>query len=431
MATFPYFCKLLTDKGKFFNMHKRQVLICTLLLTTAIAYAQTPQPRYELRNGYFFNGQDFDQKTWYVSGGMLTTKKPAVVDSVIDLENHWVIPAMGDLFSISVADNTLAMDQLNTYQSEGVQYLLIAGNTPEGREQVSQMAAANKKLPDMVFTNGTLTARGGYPVLDQEARAAKVYQQEDLQKRRDELLGARTMLGKGYWLFDTPADISSSWKKLQDQKPGALLVQLRQSGTAGSRGLSPAMAKAVAKQAKKSKLRVFYQIETLDDLRLALSLKPGGIIGLPGASWMGKGSSEAFQLSDADIAALAKRQVPVVPQFAQIQGVEGVEMASIKAFQAQTLKRLMDKGVQVCMGSGDPQRTFRNELNYWFQLGGLDSGKMLKVLCEHTPRAIYPDRKVGRIADGFEANLIVLTDNPLSNILKVRASSFKMKNGRL
>lgn len=412
-------------------MHTRQVLLCTLLLTAAFAYAQNTQPNYELKNGYFFNGQDFDQKTWYVSRGILTSKRPAVVDSVLDLENHWVIPAMGDMFSISVADNSLAADQLKTYQGEGVQYLLIAGNTPEGRDEVVKMASGNSQYPDMVFTNGTLTSRGGYPVFEQEARSAKVYKPEDLQKRREELLAARTMLGKAYWVFDTPADISASWKKIQDQNPGAVLVQLRQSGTSGSRGLTPEMAKSIAREAKKSKLRVFYQIETLEDLRLALTLKPGGIIGLPGASWKGAGSSEAFRLSDADIATLAKRQVPVVPQFAQIQGLDGVDMESVKAFQAETLKRLMEKGVQVCMGSGDPQRTIRNELNYWFQLGGLDSGKTLKILCENTPKAVFPNRKLGRIAEGFEANLVVLNDNPLSNILKVRASSFKMKNGRL
>jgi imidazolonepropionase-like amidohydrolase len=52
-------------------------------------------------------------------------------------------------------------------------------------------------------------------------------------------------------------------------------------------------------------------------------------------------------------------------------------------------------------------------------------------MCENSPRAIFPKRKIGKIEDGYEASFIVLSDNPLDNILKIRAISFKVKNGKV
>ncbi|MBC7778195.1 MAG: amidohydrolase family protein [Phycisphaerae bacterium] len=95
------------------------------------------------------------------------------------------------------------------------------------------------------------------------------------------------------------------------------------------------------------------------------------------------------------------------------------------------MRRLLDANVIVAMGSDDSQRTLRMELNYWFGLGDMDDARTLKVLCENTPRAIFPNRKIGKIENGYEASFLVLSDNPLSNVLKIRVQAFKVKRGVL
>jgi hypothetical protein len=62
-------------------------------------------------------------------------------------------------------------------------------------------------------------------------------------------------------------------------------------------------------------------------------------------------------------------------------------------------------------------------------LGELDDAWTLKVLCENTPKAIFPKRKIANLADGYEANFLVLADNPHDNILKSRVQVFKVKGG--
>jgi len=38
------------------------------------------------------------------------------------------------------------------------------------------------------------------------------------------------------------------------------------------------------------------------------------------------------------------------------------------------------------------------------------------MLCETTPRVIFPDRSIGRLARGYEASFVALDSNPLESL---------------
>ncbi|MFZ4634233.1 MAG: hypothetical protein ACOYNO_08520 [Saprospiraceae bacterium] len=394
------------------------------------AQAQTATPVFELRNGQFFDGVGFKEGVWYTANGVISSKAPAAIDSVIDLQGAFVIPAMADALCLNIADNNLAPNSINLYADEGVFYLLIAGNTQEGKADAENLLDGPRK-PDAAYANGSLTCRGCYPTLDYESRAAKILIPTQIEQRKEELLTARTMHGNGYWTFNSKDEVKVNWPKLMAQKPEALFLQLRKTGVNNPQALNPEVAKAIQKYGKKAKIPVYAYVETVADVRLAMQLKLNGIYGLPGSGWDGSGNSEALTLSDADLVALAKKQMVVVPLFGQAQGITMINKSAVTAFHTKTLQRLYEKGVNVCIGSGDTQRTLRNELNYWFQLGNIDNMALLRTLCVNTPKAVFPKRKIGKIADGYEANLIVLKDNPANNILKTRMVAFKMKAGRV
>src|SRR3954465_2578569 len=52
-------------------------------------------PAYELRNGHWFTGSGFEGGTMYSVYGVLTERRPEPVDSVIDLQGGYVVPAFG------------------------------------------------------------------------------------------------------------------------------------------------------------------------------------------------------------------------------------------------------------------------------------------------------------------------------------------------
>jgi Amidohydrolase family len=404
------------------------VLFCLGLCLTA-SYGQSPGKNYEFQNGHWFNGDGFTDATWYVSNGILSKKAPAMVDSVIDLNGRWVIPPFGDAHCASVADNPNGANVLNLYLGEGVFYLQVMGNTQEGRTTTALLT--NKPgAADASFSNGAITCTLGYPFVKYEGPANGIKNPAQWGKEYDKIKLSSKLLGNGYWFIDNPTALKANWDKIKEQKPDFITVYLldvSNNGGREGRGLSEEMAKSVTKKAHGSGLRVIAHVETVEDLRLGMKLKVDGFANLPGSNWDGVGDSKKYEMSDDDLKKLAKKKTPVVPLLSHSRMV--AQRPGAQEDNAKLLKRLFENGVNVVIGSDDGQRTIRAELNHWFSLGLMDNKKVLKILCENTPAAIFPKRKIGKLDNGYEASFLVLNDNPLDNLLKARVAAFKMKQG--
>jgi hypothetical protein len=408
---------------------KKSILFLLFATCTYALIAQTGPKSYEYKNGSWYNGAGFTNGTWYVVNNLLTKKAPSKIDSVVDLQGRWVVPPQGDAFSSCVADNSNAAGTLKLYMEEGVFYLQVLGNTQEGRTAVTGLV--NKpNAPDAVFANGAITCSLGYPFLQYEGPAQGIRNPAQWGQKYDQLKTSRKMLGNGYWFIDNKDAFNANWEKIKAQKPGLItiyLVDAQNSGGKEGKGLDADVAKLVVKKAHKADLRVFAYAETPEDVRLGLKIGVDGFANMPGHNWDGSGDPKKFELADEDVKKLAKKKIPVATLFSHAQAYGPVK--AIQDFHTKTLKRLMENDVNLILGSDDPQRTNRAEMNYWFNLGSIDYGRMLKVICENTPRAIFPNRKIGKIEEGYEASFLALLDTPLDNIMKLRAISFKVKNG--
>jgi imidazolonepropionase-like amidohydrolase len=49
--------------------------------------------------------------------------------------------------------------------------------------------------------------------------------------------------------------------------------------------------------------------------------------------------------------------------------------------------------------------------------------------CETTAFTIFPNRKIGYLKDGYEANFLVLTGNPLTDFANVKTIDLRIKRG--
>ena len=351
------------------------------------------------------------------------------MDSVINLEGKYVIPPFGDAHCSSISENPSAANTLSMYMGEGVYYLQIVGNTQEGRSASSPLM--NKPTaPDAIFSNGVITCTLGHPFLEYEGPANKIKNPNQWGERYAELKSSQKMLGNGYWFIDNKTALSANWDKIRAQKPAAIFIYLLDAEANGGKegkGLSAEMAKHIVKKAHSSGLRVWAHVENAADLRLGLKLGVDGFANLPGSNWDGSGDAAPFQLTDEDLKKLAKKKTPVIPLFSHAQMQTG--RTDAKDYTNKTLNRLFSQGVNVVIGSDDPQRTIRAELNYWYASGAVDNLQVLKVLCENTPKAVFPKRKIARIAEGYEASFIVVAENPLQNVLRARVADFKLKQG--
>ncbi|MBP6826873.1 MAG: hypothetical protein KA165_09990 [Saprospiraceae bacterium] len=406
----------------------KKILLCLLALACSLNLVTAQN--YEFKNGNWYNGEGFTSGAWYVSKGVFSKKAPSKIDSVIDLRGQWVVPPMGDAFCSSVADNPSADNTVKLYSEEGIFYLQVLSNTLEGRTD-AQKALRKNGAPDATYANGGFTCNLGYPFIKFEAPAQGIRNPQMIAERYGFIKEQRKMLGNGYWFIDSKDALEKNWIKVREQKPDVISIYLLDSQNSGgkeSKGLTPDIAKLVVKKAHKSGLRVYAHVETADDVRLGLKLGVDGFANIPGYNWDGTGDTKKYELTEADLKQLAKKKTVIIPLLAHGQTIGARE--AVQQFHAKILKQLLDKNLNMVIGSDDVQRTTRSELNYWYTVGYIEYPKILKVLCENTPRAIFPKRKVGKIADGFEASFLVLSDNPINNILKLRASSFKVKNGQ-
>jgi hypothetical protein len=390
--------------------------------------AQNAPKTYQYTNGYWYNGTEFLRAEWYVVNGLLTKKAPAKIDSVIDLGQRWVVPPMGDAFCSSVADNPSAASNLKLYFDEGFFYLQILGNTQEGRTNV-QTLVNKSNTPDATFANGAITCSLGYPFVKYEGPAAGVKNPQLWGQKYDQIKTSTKMLGNAYWFIDNKTALNANWDKIKAQKPGVVsifLLDTKNNGGKEGKGLSEEVAKMVLKKAHKADLRVYAHVETADDVRLGIKLGVDGFANLPGSDWDGKGDSKRFDLNDEDLKKLVKKKTPVATAFSR--ALANGSIPAVQEYHGKVFRRLLENNVNLVLGSDDITRTGRGELNYWFNLN-IDYSKILRILVENTPRAVFPDRKIGKFEDGYEASFLVLNDNPLVNILKLRAISFKVKKG--
>lgn len=396
-------------------------------LTTLTAQA----PTYQFANGHWFDGAKFQPGTWYSVGGKLTQKAPAKVDSIVDLQGRWAVPPLGDAFCSSLYAYNPPQQQLKTYADEGVLYLQVLANTQDGRQRV-EAAAKTLRAPETVFANGGFTCTLGHPFLEYEAPAQGIRDPAEMAAKYETIRQQQTMLGDGYWFADSKKAVNAIWKDVLAKKPGVVSIYLldaQNSGGKETKGLTPEVAKAVVGKAHRSGLRVFAHVETADDVRLGLKIGVDGFANLPGHHWDGTGDGSKYELTDLDLKLLAKKKTPVVALFSHVQ--TRVNRPNAQAVHAQLLQRLLANGVHVVIGSDDPQRTLRAEINYWFQLNALDNAQAIRIFCVNTPQAIFPKRKIGAIHEGYEATFLVLNENPLNNLLYLRNIAFRVVGGRL
>ncbi|MBK9337800.1 MAG: amidohydrolase family protein [Lewinellaceae bacterium] len=412
-------------------MTKTILLLPGLILCFATLFAQNNTPVHQFDNGNWFDGTKFEPATWYSVDGKLTQKIPARIDAVVDLAGRWVVPPLGDAFCSSLSENLSAIQQLQAYSKEGVFYLQVLSNTREGRKR-AESPARQKETPDVTFANGGFTCTLGYPFLLQEAPAQGIRNPAEWAEKYSTIREGRSMLGDAYWFVDNRKAADGIWKKALAQSPDIISIYLldaQNNGGKETKGLTAAAAKAIIKKAHRSGLRVFAHVETAEDVRLGLKIGVDGFANLPGHNWDGTGDGIKYDLTDDDLKALAKKKTPVIPLLSRMQ--TQTTRPNIQQIHAKLLKRLLDNGVQVIVGSDDPQRTIRAEINYWFQFDGLDNAQAIKIFCINTPQAIFPKRKIGRFEEGYEATFLVLNDNPLQNLLKLRNIAFAVKEGNM
>jgi len=387
-------------------------------------------------HGNWFDGVAFHLQTWYSVNGFLRSKGPSTVDETIDLKGKFVVPACGEAHNHSATgDHPEAID---SFLAQGTLYVENPANLPRIRtgERINTPDGV-----DVIFSNGVLTAPGGHPLA--------------LVQRNIERGAMTPEDGEGgfYYTIATPADLDQKWPMLLATKPDFIKTILAYSEEFeqrkadpkyfSRRGLDPKLLPLIVQKANASGLWVAAHIWSAADFHVAVSAGVHQIAHMPGF-WPSEEAIadtnfenrnfERYRISEADARLAGKKHIQVTTTLGE--GLQLTRDPKSKDFgnalldvHKNNLLLLRKNKVEILIGSDQFFSNSQGEALALVRSGLMSAQEALHAWCEVTPQAIFPSRKIGKIKDGYEANLMVLSSDPLTDFTAVKDVKMTIKRG--
>ncbi|MEM7278732.1 MAG: amidohydrolase family protein [Pseudomonadota bacterium] len=403
-----------------------RILVLTLLLgmTASNAFAADAY-----LNGHWFENGRFVARNAYVVNGYLSFDAPSSIDNTYDLAGRYVIPPFAEAHNHDLTSDFEPQERINEYLASGVFYAKMQSAFSKGFEKLS--AHYNKPdSVDVIFAFAPVTGPGGHPIRIRELFFDRGYYDEFFDNKAE-------MDGIGYTRVRDRAELEKKIPSLIDQKPDFLKFMLSHSEEYmlrrddpeffGYKGLDPRLAPVLVKLAHEAGLRITAHIDTAADFHNAVVAGVDEIAHLPGSR-----SIEVIRSKDAAMA--AEKDIAVVTTISlttKIKKAYPAYFERIMKQHANNLNRLKDAGVRILIGSDMPYRD--NSVTEAFLLKDLSvftNAEILSMWCETTARSIFPERKIGRLEEGYEASFLVLEGNPIEDFAYVRSINLRVKQGR-
>jgi hypothetical protein len=336
-----------------------------------------------------------------------------------------------------VPDATIAK-----YLRDGVFYVKNPNNLPRSRT----LLAGRINVPDSIdvtYSNGGLIGSGGHPIDIATRNIARG------------TWAAADAEGGFYYTIDSLSDLDAKWPAIVGGRPDFIKTYLLYSEEYEKRkadpsygswkGLNPALLPEITRRAHAAGLRVSTHVETAADFRSAVAAKVDEINHLPGFrpdrnDWRIYRNLEPYRLTDTDARLAAEKGATVVTTISGVveqlaKAKPGSEEAALsadaKGLLAANVRTLRRYGVSLAIGSDEYSETSAIEARSLARLGTIDNLSLLKMWSEATPKAIFPNRKIGKLAPGYEASFLVLPSNPLIDFTATQQIGTRVKQGYL
>ena len=416
----------------------KKLLVLAVLVATFSAQllAQAAGHNYEFANGNWFDGQKFVSRTFYSVAGVLTSKRPVRIDRVFDFSGKYIVPPFGEAHNHNLdwsSDEQFA--RINKrYLDAGIYYV----KNPNSLLRSKQPTSAHINLPttvDGILSNGGLTGSGGHPI-------------EIVSPQR----GFKPGDGEGgfYYVIDSAADLESKWPAIKAGQPDFIKTYLLYSEEYAKRkddktydgwkGLDPSVLPLIVRRAHADGLRVSTHVETSVDFHNAAVAGVDEINHLPGFrpdrnDFANYANLWRYRISEADAELAAKKHIVVVTTIGEAidltfdEKLDERSRLAVRAMLIDNLNLLRKHHVSIAVGSDSFRQTALTEALSLAKLKAFDNLTLLKMWCEATAATIFPKRKIGYLKDGYVANFLVLTANPLTDFANVKTIELRIKQG--
>jgi hypothetical protein len=386
----------------------------------------------QFENGLWYDGQGFEHASPYIVDGLLRFGDGAP-ESVreIDLAGGFVIPPLCEAHNHNLGGSSDAeeiAETIRAYLYNGVFYALMQGSFDLYRDQLTKDVNHAGSV-DVAFANNGLTGSGGHP------RRLREFLMERYGSYPE--FSAETLPDAGYFEADTLAELQQKWALILAERPDLVKVMLLHSeeyeqrkddpAYYGQRGLDPTLLPRLVRLAHDAELRVSVHVETESDLVTALQSGADLIAHVPSYD-------STVRLSDSTIALAVETNAALVTTFSLAERFKERDpdlYDSILQAQRDNLARLAAAGANLVLGSDNIRDTSVGEAEHLEKLEVLDNSSILNMWTKNCASAVFPSRRIGRLADGFEASFLVLDNNPVSALNAVTSIRLRVKDGQV
>ena len=364
-----------------------------------------------MTGGLVWTGAAFEPRTLYVQDGLFVADRPATVDREVDATGRWVLPPLAEAHSHRFATSWDSASSRLDFLRSGALYVANLCNPRDSREQCRGEVGGATGI-DVLFTNGGLTGTGGHPVRLYEELHVGVYKQphETFWEQNND---------STFFIVDDEEDLAAKWPLVLAGKPDLIKTLLSSSEEYelrrdderyyGSKGLDPGLLPAIVERARAAGLRVATHVDTAADFRHALAARVDLVVHTPGYGARSEEDWERYALTEADA------------RLARELGLVHVTTSSLASRDAgrklmkHNLGLLKAAGVKLAIGSDQWDDALAREREALVALELFEPAELVRVWCEDTPRALFPDRRIGRLEPGCEGSLILLGGDPLAD----------------
>lgn len=409
-----------------------------------------------LTGGQVWDGASFQRRDVFIGDGhFIDAERSGPCSATLDLAGRYVSPPFAEGHSHNV-EAPWSFAGLNArYLQEGVFYVLNPLNMPGPTQALHEQIAAVETI-DVNFAHGALTSYRGHPEFVYVAVLSSI------------LYGGaerEAFEGEVFHTIETPDHIEPALDLLQAQGSNTVKLVIANSEHHDERsaflrddenwnaivatsldetldqatrleasertsvGLDPALAPLIVARIHARGMRAIAHIDTAVDFDVAVRADVDTIVHMPGIALAPGNTLENGTLTDTAIAEAAARGIGVVltagvrPEF-----TAETDRPALYAMQHSNIRRLMAAGVPVYIGTDRWQAMASEEVTYLVETGAMSPAEAFTAWVA-TSEIVFPDRRIGEIATGYEADLLVFETDPTTSLEAMGAIERRMKGG--
>ena len=389
------------------------------------------------KGGMWFNGEEFVEDNFYSVEGLLTKKRPISIDTIIDLSGKFIIPPFGDAHSHNFGGTFKFQNDLKEHINNGVFYVRVLNNSKRGAESVISSIMKPKTM-DVTFAHGGLTSNYSHPIEVYESLALGYYSYDQQKKHASIIWESRRMEGDSYYVIESLDDLRAKWDRILSGEPDVLKVFLRNSEVYEERrdfrpseirrydgGVSPVLIPEIVRMARSEGLPVAASSNSSYDFQIAVEAGVDQITHFPCNQVID--ADEQCMILTAIAQEAARKEIEVtliVNEF-----YKGERTADVEKILLENIQTLKKHDVSFSIGSNQYGKTINEGIVALSKTKTFSNLELLTISTTETSRQIFPNRKIGKLKEGYEASFLVLTGNPISDFRNIESIDLIVKEG--